>query len=94
MVDERRIEDTLDDIKRIIFYYSDSIDYSVYIKELVSILNMIKVAKQNEKLKKSSGLTKLEERAKLYLAKIRVYQSHFENQEVSEKEQFFFIKPT
>ena len=85
MFEDGRIEDTLDDIKRIIFYYSDSIDYTDYIKELEAVLITLKDAQSNNSdSKRRVVLANLEERAKLYLAKVKTYQLHYENQDNTE----------
>lgn len=85
MFEDGRIEDTLDDIKRIIFYYSDSIDYTDYIKELEAVLMTLKNAQSNNSdSKRRVVLANLEERAKLYLAKVKTYQLHYENQDNTE----------
>lgn len=71
MVNLRHIEDLLDDIKRIICYYSDSIDYSSYIIELEGIIAELDAVQDIEVM---AELLKLKQRAKLYLLKAKELQ--------------------
>ena len=75
------IEDSLDDIKRIISYYSDTIDYSNYIYELNNILEMLEHKSIN--CTDSNDFTKisnLKNRAHQYLDTAKRLQVHYENQ--------------
>ena len=82
MVEEMRIEDTLDGIKRIITSYYDTIDYSDYIRDLEKVLEKLNVLKKNSKdLKSQQRLAGLEDRTKFYLSRMRAFQAHYENQE-------------
>lgn len=84
MFNLRHAEDTLDDIKKIICYYSDSIDYTVYIQELESIIGDVEAAKNSGAEVDLAELLKIENRAKLYLARTKTLQARYENQESSE----------
>ena len=75
------IEDSLDDIKRIISYYSDTIDYSNYIYELNNILEMLEHKIIN--CTDSNDFTKISNlinRAQQYLDTAKRLQVHYESQ--------------
>ena len=76
------IEDTIDDIKRIIYYYSDSIDYTVYIRDLEKALEMIQSEKKEcSDQSEIDRLVELEEKVNLYLTKMNAFQRHYKNQD-------------
>ena len=81
----RYIEDSLDDIKRIITCYFDTIDYSGYIQDLNNILNVLESKKINNRNEKElAWISDLEKRAHHYLNKAESLQVHYQNQEASE----------
>lgn len=76
------IEDRLDGIKGIISTYYDTIDYSDYIHDLEEDLVKLNSLKEEFKdLKTQQYLADLENRAKLYLPRMRAFQAHYVNQE-------------
>ena len=81
MVNLRHIDDTLDDIKKIIFYYADSIDYSDFIEKLEHILDILELEKSGADEEKLNTISLLECRARDYLAKARTFQIRYLNQE-------------
>ena len=85
MINQRHIEDTLDDIKRIIVYYFDTIDYSIYISEVENILETLASEKsQTDDRLALKSLSELEQRANVYLKKMNSYQVHYQNQDESQ----------
>ena len=80
MIREMRIEDSLDDMKRILYYYFDTIDYTTYIRDIKRIIDSIKEAIQESlDSEQIERLKKLEERANFYLERMQNFQSHYEN---------------
>ena len=76
------IEDRLDGIKGIISTYYDTIDYSDYIRDLEKDLVKLNSLKEEYKdLKSQKYLAELEKRAKLYLPRMRAFQTHYDSQE-------------
>ena len=82
MLNERHIEDTLNDIKKIISSYFDTIDYSDYIETVKNILKNIAKEKKNiTDPALRARINELEARSQLYLKKMTSLQSHYEHQE-------------
>lgn len=75
MVQERYIEDTVNDVKNIITFYFDSIDYTTYIVDLEESLEqvetLISVSNSDEEINR---LLKLKERVLAYLSKTKDLQ--------------------
>lgn len=85
MLNLRYAEDTINDIKKIICYYADSIDYSEYIEELEDIIDkIIHIKNLGASEKEVAGLNALEEKANIYLEKARSLQLSFESQNIRE----------
>lgn len=80
MINIRYTEDSINDIKKIICYYSDTIDYTVYIQDLETIIDRIKTAKGYcSDTNELTQLSLLEEKAAFYLEKTRDLQLKYEN---------------
>ena len=79
MQKEHLILDTLNDIKNIILYYSETIDYTIYIKELNKTLSdisdMLSRCESEEDFERISGHQK---RAEMYLSAAKSMQKQYE----------------
>jgi len=77
-MNERYIEDSLNDIRNIIVCYSDSINYSTYINDLEKILNEIDELMENCNNKEEfQRLTELKGRAYDYIFKAKTLQVQY-----------------
>jgi len=86
MINERHIVDSLNSIRDILCYYADATNYTTYIEELNKIIDELESEKQVvTDPNKLDNISKLEQRAQLYLKKTKILQSNFENQENNEK---------
>ena len=81
MINERRIEGILTDIRDAIVYHADSIDYSGYIRDLKHIINKLRIAKfKSVDYQQQARLTNLECRAVTILNAAYNLQASYENQ--------------
>ena len=80
------IEDSLDDIKRIMYYHYESIDYTQYIEDLNGYINEINdMLELCDSDSEKAELEALKERAESYLAKVKEFQRVYENSLESEE---------
>lgn len=86
MLNRRYIEDTLYSIKKIICYYSDTIDYTTYIEELENCIESLAILKglttSETEIKQ---LEEVSQKAKFYLSKAKVCQTSYLSQTPAEE---------